>query len=143
MISPAHDDKNAAIILRNDILRNECYVFYFSVEDKRKVLTAAIVGSLGCGVLFVIALGCTRRLFHVQNSSSCSRTRRNFQNLANILQVREPAQKRDLATRKEAIKSPPVSQGMRLLNPHLSDKHIDSHVLTRLVPLMHTRQNSR
>ena len=59
------------------------------VEDKRKVLTAAIVGSLGCGVLFVIALGCTRRLFHVQNSSSCSRTRRNFQNLANILQVRE------------------------------------------------------
>lgn len=59
------------------------------IEDKRKVLTAAIVGSLGCGVLFVIALGCTRRLFHVQNSSSCSRTRRNFQNLANILQVRE------------------------------------------------------
>ena len=36
------------------------------VEDKRKVLTAAIVGSLGCGVLFVVALGCTRRLFHVQ-----------------------------------------------------------------------------
>lgn len=59
------------------------------IEDKRKVLTAAIVGSLGCGVLFVIALGCTRRLFHVQASSACSRTRRNFQNLANILQVRE------------------------------------------------------
>jgi len=60
------------------------------IEDKRKVLTAAIVGSLGCGVLFVIALGCTRRLFHVQNSTSCSsRARRNLQSLANILQVRE------------------------------------------------------
>lgn len=59
------------------------------IQDKRKVLTAAIVGSLGCGVLFVIALGCTRRLFHVQSTSSCSRARRNLQNLANILQVRE------------------------------------------------------
>jgi len=60
------------------------------IEDKRKVLTAAIVGSLGCGVLFVIALGCTRRLFHVQTATSCSsRARRNLQSLANILQVRE------------------------------------------------------
>ena len=54
------------------------------------MLTAAIVGSLGCGVLFVIALGCTRRLFHVQTATSCSsRARRNLQSLANILQVRE------------------------------------------------------
>ena len=65
------------------------HIVILSVQDKRKVLTAAIVGSLGCGVLFVIALGCTRRLFHVQSTSSCSRARRNLQNLANILQVRE------------------------------------------------------
>jgi len=57
--------------------------------EERKVLTAAVVGSLGCCVLFVIALGCTRRLLYVQSVNSCSRARRNLQNLASILQVRE------------------------------------------------------
>ena len=59
------------------------------IMEERKVLTAAVVGSLGCCVLFVIALGCTRRLLYVQSINSCSRARRNLQNLASILQVRE------------------------------------------------------
>ena len=50
------------------------------------VLTAAIIGSLGCCALFVIALGCTRRLLYVQSLTSCSRARRSLQHLANILQ---------------------------------------------------------
>jgi len=59
------------------------------LADERRVLTAAIIGSLGCCALFVIALGCTRRLLYVQSLTSCSRARRSLQHLANILQVRE------------------------------------------------------
>ena len=39
------------------------------IMEERKVLTAAVIGSLGCCVLFVIALGCTRRLLYVQENA--------------------------------------------------------------------------
>ncbi|CAG5089325.1 Oidioi.mRNA.OKI2018_I69.PAR.g12176.t1.cds [Oikopleura dioica] len=77
------------------------------LADERQVLTAAIIGSLGCCALFVIALGCTRRLLYVQSLSSCSRARRSLQHLANILQVREAPPTYDAAMGYESTAQRP------------------------------------